>query len=169
LKFLSERFKKDGDTPELFGKLQREYGPDGVFLCAFKWIALTSQPRYVASDDSDVHGLRYYQILASVLTVDEDVAYKAQTTDNLPKALEVYRKLKPLLGPQSILTLEGDHWYKLRKMFNPAFSQGHLETLVPGIIEETLIFVKLLNDTARGGDVLLMLNALTVNSINFLG
>jgi cytochrome P450 len=122
----------------------------------------------MACADSDVHGLRYHQLLAPALIVDEGVANKVQTTDNLPKALEAYHKLLPVLGPQSILTLDGDHWYKLRKMFNPAFSQGHLETLIPGIIEETLIFVKLLNDTAQRGDVLLMLDALTVTSINFV-
>ena len=121
----------------------------------------------MALNDSNVHGLRYCQLLAQVLIVDEGVANKVQTTDNLPKALKIYHKLKPVLGPKSILTLEGDHWYKLRKMFNPAFSQGHLETLVPGIIEETLIFVKILNDTAQGGDILLMLDALTVISVNF--
>jgi cytochrome P450 len=122
----------------------------------------------VACDDSNVPGLWYCQCFAQVLIRDEGVAIKVQTTDNLPKALDVYHKLRTLLGPQSILTLEGDQWYKLRKMFNPAFSQGHLETLVPGIIDETLTFVKLLNDTAQGGDILLMLDALTVISINFL-
>ena len=122
----------------------------------------------MAFDDSNVHSLRYCRFFAQVLIMDEGVANKVQTTDNLPKALEVYHKLRPVLGPQSILTLEGDQWYKLRKMFNPAFSQGHLDPLVPGIIEETLTFVKLLNDTAQGDDILLMLDALTVISINFL-
>lgn len=49
-------------------------------------------------------------------------------------------------------------------MFNPAFSQSHLETLVPGIVEETLVFVGLLNDAAKSGEVLLMLDALTVSA-----
>ena len=34
-------------------------------------------------------------------------------------------------------------------MFNRTFSQGHLETLVLRIIEETLVFVILLKDTAQ--------------------
>jgi len=122
----------------------------------------------MACDDGNVHGLRYCQYLAQALIVDEGVANKVQTIDNLPKALEAYIKLMPVLGPQSILTLDGEHWHKLRKMFNPAFSQGHLETLVPGIIDETLIFVKLLNDTAQGGNILLMLDALTVSPVCLL-
>lgn len=83
--------------------------------------------------------------------------------DNLPKAVEAYVKLKPVIGTESMITLEGEHWQKLRKMFNPAFSQGHLEKLVPGIVDETLIFVDILNEAAKSDDnEVLMLDALTV-------
>jgi len=61
-----------------------------------------------------------------------------------------------------MITLEGDHCYSLRKMSNPAFAQGHLETLVPGIVEETLSFVGVLNEAAQTGKELLVLDALTV-------
>ena len=73
-------------------------------------------------------------------------------------------KLKPVLGPQSMITLEGEHWHRLRKMFNPAFSQGHLETLVPDIVEETLVFVEIMNNAAKSGENVLMLDALTVSA-----
>jgi len=83
--------------------------------------------------------------------------------DNLPKAVEAYVKLKPVIGTESMITLEGEHWQKLRKMFNPAFSQGHLEKLVPGIVDETLIFVDILNEAAKSdNNEVLMLDALTV-------
>ena len=98
--------------------------------------------------------------------LDEAIADKVQRIDNLPKAREAYFKLKPVLGANSILTLEGDHWHRLRKMFNPAFSQSHLETLVPEIVEETLVFVKVLDEAAKRGTVLLMLEALTVMNFN---
>ena len=39
-------------------------------------------------------------------------------------------------------------------MFNPAFSQGHLETLVPGIVEETLVLVTKLNEAAEKNESL---------------
>jgi cytochrome P450 len=85
------------------------------------------------------------------------------TIDNLPKAVEAYVKLKPVIGTESMITLEGEHWQKLRKMFNPAFSQGHLEKLVPGIVDETLIFVDILNEAAKSdNNEVLMLDALTV-------
>jgi cytochrome P450 len=62
-----------------------------------------------------------------------------------------------------MITLEGEHWRKLRKMFNPAFSQGHLDKLVPGIVEETLVFVQILEEAAKSDEDFLMLDALTVN------
>ena len=85
------------------------------------------------------------------------------TIDNLPKAVEAYVKLKPVIGTDSMITLEGEHWQRLRKMFNPAFAQGHLEKLVPGIVDETLIFVDILNEAAKSdNNEVLMLDALTV-------
>ena len=98
------------------------------------------------------------------LIIDEVVANKIQAIDNLPKALEVYWKLKPVLGGNSMITLEGDHWHRLRKMFNPAFSQGHLETMVPAIVEETLVFVDALNKAAKSREIISMLDALTVST-----
>ena len=74
--------------------------------------------------------------------------------------------MKSVLGPHSLITVEGDHWQKLRKMFNPAFSQGHLDTLVPNIVEETLVLVTKLNDAARNNETVKMLDVITV--IHFL-
>ena len=43
----------------------------------------------------------------------------------------------------------GEPWRKFRKMFNPAFAVSNLETLVPGIVEETMVFVDILQKSAR--------------------
>lgn len=37
-------------------------------------------------------------------------------------------------------------------MFNPAFAVSHLETLVPGIIEESMDFVDILDKYANSGE-----------------
>ena len=47
-------------------------------------------------------------------------------------------------------------------MFNPAFSQGHLDTLVPAMVEEALVFVTMLNEAAEKNNVVIMLDAITV-------
>jgi len=63
----------------------------------------------------------------------------------------------------SFLLREGDEWYKLRKMFNPAFSQAHLETLVPQMTEEIMIFVDKLEKASTDGTTVILGKELTVN------
>lgn len=63
----------------------------------------------------------------------------------------------------SILTMEGEEWYRVRKMFNPAFSQTHLETLVPQMSQEMLVFVAKLERAAESGSTVMMLPELGVN------
>jgi len=47
--------------------------------------------------------------------MDEGVAHKVQTIDNLPKAKPAYSMLKPVIGSTSILTLEGEHLAQVEK------------------------------------------------------
>lgn len=100
-----------------------------------------------------------------MLSLDEIVADKIQRIDNLPKAKEAYYKLKPVIGNASMITLEGEHWQRLRKMFNPAFSQAHLETLVPGMVTDGLVFVQKLEEAAKLDEALLLFDTLVVRDI----
>jgi hypothetical protein len=70
----------------------------------------------------------------------------------------------PILGKTSLVTVTGDYWRKVRKMFNPAFSVSHLETLIPGIIEESMVFVNILEEGAKSGKTLLLGERLPVFS-----
>jgi cytochrome P450 len=65
----------------------------------------------------------------------------------------------------SILTLDGEAWQKLRKIFNPAFAQAHLESLIPQMVTETLVFVGTLERAAKLETTVLMLEELMVTSI----
>lgn len=93
------------------------------------------------------------------------MADKVQRIDNLPKAKEAYYKLKPVIGSASMITLEGEHWQRLRKMFNSAFSQGHLETLVPGMVTEGLVFVQKLEEASKQDKAVLIFDTLVVSDI----
>lgn len=86
--------------------------------------------------------------------VDDVVAEKMLHADNIPKHLHTYAFLDPIIGKTSLVTVSGDYWKKVRKMFNPAFATSHLETLVPGIIEEVMVFVDKLDNAATSGKVL---------------
>jgi cytochrome P450 len=102
-----------------------------------------------------------------LLIVEGNLAYKVLTIDNLPKSPAAYEKLGPIIGKSILVIQDGTEWHKLRKMFNPAFSQAHLETLVPHMVEETLVFVGKLEKAARQGATTLMLQDLTVTSFRW--
>ncbi|EED11475.1 cytochrome P450 monooxygenase, putative [Talaromyces stipitatus ATCC 10500] len=59
--------------------------------------------------------------------------------------------LKPVIGPTSILSAEGDKWKALRRTFNHGFSLQHLLTLLPTILNKTMIFVKHLDRLSESG------------------
>ena len=87
------------------------------------------------------------------LTLDDLVGEQILHKDNLPKPLVIYDFLKPLIGKTSLVTVTGDYWRNVRKVFNPAFAASHLETLVPGIIEESMVFVDVLEQGARSSSI----------------
>jgi cytochrome P450 len=74
----------------------------------------------------------------------------------------------PLIGKTSLLTAKGDYWRKVRKMFSPAFATSNLETLIPGIVEEAVVFLDVLDESAKKDKVLRLgecLPALTMDVI----
>ena len=70
--------------------------------------------------------------------------------------------LKPVIGATSLVAIEGEHWKKLRKMFNPAFAPSHLETMIPAIVQESEVFVEKLNKVADTGEIVKMNDLTTV-------
>ena len=86
--------------------------------------------------------------------------------DNLPKAKIAYNKaVKRVLGDTSLVAIGGEHWKKLRKMFNPAFAPNHLEMMIPAIIKESEVFVKKLSQAAAIGEIVRMNELTTVISL----
>jgi cytochrome P450 len=73
--------------------------------------------------------------------VDDVADEQILCTDNLPKASSAYTSLHPVIGSLSIITLEGEQWKRMRKLFNPAFASSYIETMIPAIIEESQVFV----------------------------
>ncbi|KAF4220072.1 hypothetical protein CNMCM8980_003361 [Aspergillus fumigatiaffinis] len=57
-----------------------------------------------------------------------------------------------VIGPKSIVTAEGDEWRDLRARLNPGFSTGNLMTLLPCMVEKTLLFVDILDQYAASGE-----------------
>jgi cytochrome P450 len=70
--------------------------------------------------------------------------------------------MKTLIGENSLVAIEGEHWKRIRKMFNPAFAPSHLETMIPYIIEESNVFVDKLNQVAQTGETVRMTELIMV-------
>ncbi|PVH73910.1 cytochrome P450 monooxygenase-like protein [Cadophora sp. DSE1049] len=74
-----------------------------------------------------------------------------------------------VVGKTSMLITEGKEWKKTRALFNPGFAAGHLMTLVPSIVDDTTIFVKILNKLADSGEIKPLDDALARLTIDIMG
>jgi cytochrome P450 len=80
--------------------------------------------------------------------------------------------LRGLVGTKSVFSTNGKEWQAQRSWFAPAFSMSHLTTLVPGMVEETLVFREKLTKYAVSGETFSMLELairLTIDVISRSG
>jgi len=78
------------------------------------------------------------------------------------------RFLRGLVGTKSIFSTSGAEWQRQREWFSPAFSMSHLLTLVPGIIQETLVFKEKMTKFAVSGEVFIMNDEATKLTIDVI-
>ncbi|KAF2198204.1 cytochrome P450 [Delitschia confertaspora ATCC 74209] len=71
---------------------------------------------------------------------------------SVPKSKTIDLSFRRLIGARSILTMEEHEWKILRKRFNHGFAPQHLITLLPQILEKTLIFMSKLDALAASGE-----------------
>lgn len=71
----------------------------------------------------------------------------------LPKHEGVLGFLQPLIGSHGLVTMEGEEWRYWRGVFNPGFNAAHLVTLVPGLVENTLVLHEILRNRAAEGEM----------------
>ncbi|KAL8923741.1 MAG: hypothetical protein Q9172_002987, partial [Xanthocarpia lactea] len=76
-----------------------------------------------------------------------------QSETHLPNHPGIRKYLLPITGGGDLASMEGEEWKRWRKIYNPGFSAGHIQTLVPTIVEEVSVFVDILKEHARKGDV----------------
>jgi cytochrome P450 len=75
--------------------------------------------------------------------------------------------MKAVLGENSLVVIGGEYWRRMRKLFNPAFSPSHLETMISSIVEESMVFVERLKEVSNTGTVVKM-NEMTMVFSPFL-
>jgi cytochrome P450 len=94
--------------------------------------------------------------------IDEAAIEQILQIDNLPKATSEYQHYRHVIGTTSLVALNGEHWRKLRKLFTPAFAQSHIETFIPVILEESMVYVDKLNHVMQTGEIIKMNDLTTV-------
>jgi cytochrome P450 len=75
----------------------------------------------------------------------------------------------PVIGPESIISKEGEKWRALRKRFNPGFAPTHLITLLPTILEKTQRFVGRLDGFVESGEVFQLEDLCTSLTFDIIG
>ena len=91
------------------------------------------------------------------------------TTQSLPKSYLANDYLHKLLGRNNMVSLEGEQWKALRSMFNPGFASAHLMTLVPYIIDQSLVFCAVLRESAESGALVEMEELATRLTVDIIG
>ncbi|KAK8086050.1 hypothetical protein PG994_001024 [Apiospora phragmitis] len=86
-----------------------------------------------------------------VMTAAGGAAEIALREPQLPKYEGVLGFLQPLIGRHGLVTMEGAEWKYWRAIFNPGFNAAHLQTLVPGVVENTLVLCEILGERAGEG------------------
>jgi len=86
-----------------------------------------------------------------------------------PKHESLSGYLSPITGAHSLIYMEGKEWKKWRSIFNPGFSHSHLMTLIPGIVEDSLVFCDILQEHARKADVFRLEELATRVTVDIIG
>ncbi|KAI4131247.1 MAG: hypothetical protein LQ338_001341 [Usnochroma carphineum] len=79
--------------------------------------------------------------------------FTTQSGNELPNHPGVKKYLLPITGGRDLASMEGEEWKRWRKIYNPGFGAGHIMNLVPAIVEEVSVFVDILREHARKGDL----------------
>jgi cytochrome P450 len=122
----------------------------------------------------DLQGIYYLDLYpvgeSMVFITDPHVASQVQSDTNTfyrhPFALSTTARLS---GKKSLFSTMGATWQRQRGWFAPAFSMSHLLTLVPAMVEETLVFKENLTRFAVSGEVFPMNDAAVRLAIDFIG
>jgi cytochrome P450 len=86
---------------------------------------------------------------ASLIVFGSESSFEVSNKYNLPKPHSQVDLFRPMVGGQSILTMNNDEWKRWRTLFNPGFSAAHMTKLVPTIVESVQVFCDIMRDNAE--------------------
>jgi cytochrome P450 len=104
-----------------------------------------------------------------LMCFDVDVVNEFVVKQSMPKHVEVDKFLQNFGGPGNLVSSEGALWKKWRSAFNPGFSAQHLMSLVPVMIDECDVFIKVLSQRARKNELFRMERDSTRLTVDIIG
>ncbi|KAL3421062.1 afln vera monooxygenase [Phlyctema vagabunda] len=72
---------------------------------------------------------------------------------DLPKPRVMKDFFHPFAGGENLFTMNGPEWKRSRALFNPGFAANYILEQMPHIVEEALVYVDVLREHAKKGDV----------------
>lgn len=100
---------------------------------------------------------------------DKDIMQQLNVDHQLPKHPGMAIFMVPLAGPGDLVASNGAHWKKWRSIMNPGFAASHLMTLVPGIVDHSVIFTEKLAEHAEKGEVFRLEEDVTRLTVDVIG
>jgi cytochrome P450 len=91
------------------------------------------------------------------------------TVQSLPKSPLETSFLDDFLGHTNMVSAEGRVWKQQRAMFNPGFASNHLMTLVPYIVDSSLVFYDVLKKHAESNELCELEELATRLTIDIIG
>jgi cytochrome P450 len=147
---------------KVLGELMKKYPPD-------------SHPQSIFTDlarDRNYQGIFYMDLYpfseSLAIIIDPELATQVQHSPDFHRHPFVDSYLGGLVGTKSVFSTKGTEWQRQRAWFSPAFSLSHLLTLIPGMIEECLVFKEKLTKYAVSGEVFSLNNAATLLTIDVI-
>jgi len=118
---------------------------------------LPHQLRREYPDLGPIFYLDAWPFITLTLVVASPATLAQITTEHvLPKFPAIKDFLYPLANGKDIVSMDGREWKYWRTIFNPGFSASHLMTLVPEIVNETMVFCEVLRYHANKQDIFKM-------------
>jgi cytochrome P450 len=91
--------------------------------------------------------------MASLIVSGSESSLEVFNKYDLPKPQRQVDLLRPMIGGQSLLTMNGRDWKRWRALFNPGFNAAHMARLIPTVVESVEVFCEILREKAGGGIV----------------
>ena len=103
------------------------------------------------------------------MTMSPQMMHQYSQDRYLPKHSTVQEFLDPIVGKHNLVSMEGSMWKQWRARFNPSFSAVQVMNLIPGIVDEVVVFRDLLREQASKNEMF-QLEELGLNlSIDLIG